>query len=127
MHKIEITVCPRGKEKVKGEQTINYCSPRVNRSFSCQATEFLPCCSQHCLIRSRVCFCPFSNLSITSPTSELIFQPFRRFTYVTAHSPTLTLLHLRHISFSNPYFASPTSQALHLIHLASRPFETQIK
>ena len=33
-------------------------------------------------------------------------QAFRRFTYVTTHSPTL--LHLRHSSFSNP--ASPTSQ-----------------
>ena len=38
-------------------------------------------------------------------------NPFPRFTYVTAHSPTLPLLHLRHSSFSNPSFASPTSQA----------------
>ena len=60
------------------------------------------------------------NLSITSPTSQLILQPFRRFTYVTAHSPTLPLLHLHHSSFSNPSFASPTSQALHLRHLANR-------
>ena len=59
----------------------------------------------------------------SSPTSHLILQPFRRFTYVTAHSPSLLLLHLRHSSFSNPSFASPTSQALHLIHLASRPWE----
>ena len=66
----------------------------------------------------------FSNLSITSPTSQLILQPFRRFTYVTAHSPTLPLHHLRHSSFSNPSFASPTSQALHAIHLASRPWST---
>ena len=61
--------------------------------------------------------CSFSNLSITSPTSQLILQPFRRFTYVTAHSPTLPLRHLLHSSFSKPSFASPTSQALHLIHL----------
>ena len=53
-----------------------------------------------------------------------ILQTFRRFTYVTAHSPTLPLLHLRHSSFSNPCFASPTSQALHLIHLASRPWSS---
>ena len=53
-------------------------------------------------------------------TSQLILQPFRRFTYVKAHSPTLALLHLRHSSFSNPSFASPTSLALHLRHLASR-------
>ena len=64
------------------------------------------------------------NLSVTSPTSQLIAQRFRCFTYVTAQSPTLPLLHLRHSSFSNPSFASPTSQALHLIHLASRPWAT---
>ena len=64
--------------------------------------------------------CSFCNLSFTSPTSQLILQPFRRYIYVTAHSPTLTLLDLRHRSFSNPSFASPTSQALHLIHLMSR-------
>ena len=51
----------------------------------------------------------------------LILQPFRRFTYITAHSPTLPLLHLRYSSFSNPSFACATSQALHLIHLVSRP------
>ena len=77
----------------------------------------------------------FSRPPVASPTSQLILQPFfpfysqallnlqhfRHFTYVTAHSPTFPLLHLRHSSFSNPSFASPTSQALHLIHLASRP------
>ena len=52
----------------------------------------------------------FSNLPVTSPTSQLILQPLRRFTYVAAHSPTLTLLYLRHSSFSNPSVASPTSQ-----------------
>ena len=65
----------------------------------------------------------FSNLSVTSPTSQLILQPFHRFTYITAHCTTLPLFHLRHSSFSNLSFASPTSQALHLIHLASRPCE----
>ena len=63
----------------------------------------------------------FSNPSVVLPTSQLILQPFRRFTYVTTHSPTLPLLHLRHSLFSNPSLASPTSQALHLRHLASRP------
>ena len=38
----------------------------------------------------------FSNTFVALPTSQLILQPFRRFTYVTAHSPTLPLLHLRH-------------------------------
>ena len=60
-------------------------------------------------------------LSVTSATSQLILQPFRRFTYVilkpfcyftyvTAHSPTLQSLYLRHNSFSNPSVALPTSQ-----------------
>ena len=70
--------------------------------------------------------CSFSNLSLTSRTSQFILQPFLRFSYVTssslnsssrAHSPTLPLLHLRHSSFSNPSISS-TSQVLHLIHLA---------
>ena len=63
----------------------------------------------------------FSNLSVISPTSQLILQPFRRFTYVTEHSPTLPLLHLRHSSFCNPSFLSSTSLVLHLRHLESRP------
>ena len=53
--------------------------------------------------------------------SQLILQPFRRFTYFTAHSTTPPLLYLRHSSFSKPSLVSPTSQALHLRHLANRP------
>ena len=64
----------------------------------------------------------FSNLSVTSPTSQLILQPFCCFTYVTAHFPTLPLLHLHRSSFSNPSVACPMSQALHLRHLVSCPW-----
>ena len=78
---------------------------------------FVPGCGRH--LQGGRCS-SLSNLSVALPTSQLILQPFRRFTYVIAHSPTLPLLHLRHSSISNPSFASPT-QALHLIHLASRP------
>ena len=42
--------------------------------------------------------------------SSLILQTFRDFTYDTAHSPTLPSLYLRHSSFSNPFVASATSQ-----------------
>ena len=54
----------------------------------------------------------FSNPSFASPTSQalLILQPFRHFTYVTTHSTTLPSLYLHHSSFSNPSVASPTSQ-----------------
>ena len=57
------------------------------------------------------------------------------FTYITAHSPTLLSLYLRHNSFFNPSIASPTSQLIlqpffrfsyttgfHLRHLASHPW-----
>ena len=54
----------------------------------------------------------FSNLAVTLPTSQLILRPFSRFTNVTAHSPTLPLLHLHHSSLSNPSVASPTSQLI---------------
>ena len=42
----------------------------------------------------------FSNPSLALPTSQLILQPFRCFTYVTAHSPTLLSLLLRYRIFS---------------------------
>ena len=54
----------------------------------------------------------FSNPSVSSPTSQLILQPFLRFIYVTAHSATLPSFHLRHSSFSNPSVALPTSQLI---------------
>ena len=50
----------------------------------------------------------FSNLSVSSPTSQLILQPFSRFTYVTAHSPTLLPLLLR-----QRFFAYFTWRAAH--------------
>ena len=65
--------------------------------------------------------CSFSMLSIALPTSYLILQPFRRFTYVTAHSPTLPLLHLRHSPFSNPSIPSPTSQLMSRAHSPTFP------
>ena len=49
----------------------------------------------------------FSNPFVTSPSSQLILQPFCCFTYIQAHSTTLPLLHLHHSSFST--LASPTS------------------
>ena len=45
-------------------------------------------------------------------SAELFLQPFRQFTYVTTHSPTLASLYLRHSSFSNPSVASSTSQLI---------------
>ena len=42
----------------------------------------------------------FSNPSVALPKSQLILQPFRCFTYVTAHSPTLLSLLLSHWLFT---------------------------
>ena len=42
----------------------------------------------------------FSNPSVALPTSQLILQPFRCFTCVTAHSPVLLSLLLRHRLFT---------------------------
>ena len=75
----------------------------------------------------HLCHNSFSNPSFALPTSHLIFQPFRCFTYVTvysptflslllrhsrAHSPTSPSLLLRHNSFSNPSVVFPTSQLI---------------
>ena len=58
----------------------------------------------------------FSNPYITSPTSQFILQPFRRFTYVTAHSIAIPLLHLRHRHFTYVTTHSPILPPLHLRH-----------
>ena len=45
----------------------------------------------------------FSNPSLALPTSQLILQPFRCFTYVTAHSPAfLSLLLCHRFSLTSP-------------------------
>ena len=57
----------------------------------------------------------FSNPSVAS-TTQFIFQPFFRFSYVTkmssSHSPTFLSFHLRHNSFSNPSFTLPMPQLI---------------
>ena len=58
----------------------------------------------------------FSKPYIASPTSQLLLQPFRRLTYVTAHSTALPLLHLRHRHFTYATAQSPTLPPLHLRH-----------
>ena len=42
----------------------------------------------------------------------LILQPFRHFICITAHSPSLLSLYLRHSTLSNPSIASPMSQLI---------------
>ena len=53
---------------------------------------------------------------VASPTSQLILQPFHRFTYITAHSTTLPLLNLRHRHFTYVTAHSPTLPPLHQRH-----------
>ena len=51
-----------------------------------------------------------SNSFVASPTLQLILQPFRLFTYVTAHSTTLPLLTVSHalnsvtMGVNDPFF-----------------------
>ena len=54
----------------------------------------------------------YISIILTLAIAELILQPFRHFTYVTSHSPTLPSLYLRHSSFSNRFVDSPTSQLI---------------
>ena len=49
----------------------------------------------------------FSKPSVALPTSQLILQLFRCFTYVKAHSPTLLSLLLRHRLFSYVTWRAP--------------------
>ena len=55
----------------------------------------------------------FAHSSIIKPAPGVLrpssLQPLHRFTYVTAHSPTLPPLYLRHSSFYSPSAALPTS------------------
>ena len=49
-------------------------------------------------IPNFISFIIFIFKTVASPTSQLILQPFRRFTYVTAHSTILQLIYLRHLA-----------------------------
>ena len=107
----------KSKRRV-GEWSVTYVKQRNDWRMSCDVGKahspiFPPLHLRHS---------SFSNPSVALPTSQIILQSFRCFTYVTAHSPIVPLLHVRHSSFSNPSFAFPTPQALHLRHLASRPW-----
>ena len=70
---------------------------------------------------SQFIFQPFFRFSYVTSSSlnspgELILQPFRHFTYVKAYSPILPSLHLRNSSFSNSSVVLSTS------HLILQPF-----
>ena len=65
-------------------------------------------------LKRRLGGASFSNAYIASPTSQLILQPFRRFTYVTDHSTVLPLLHLRNRHFT---YVTAHSTNLPLLYL----------
>ena len=58
----------------------------------------------------------FSNPSVALPTSQLILQPFRCFTYVTAYSPTLISLLLRHRLFTYVTWRAAQNRTPKLYH-----------
>ena len=55
----------------------------------------------------------FSNPSVALLMSQLILHPFRCFSYITVHSPTLLLLLLRHRIFT--YVIWRAAQGVHLV------------
>ena len=72
-----------------------------------------------------------TSSSLTSPREPPVmvnrilgrfFQHFRHLTYVTAHSPTLPSLYLRHSSFSNPFpcFTYVTAHSTTILSLLLR-------
>ena len=63
--------------------------------------------------------CSFFNPTVTSSTSQLIFQPFRCFTYVTAHFQPFHC-------FTYVTAHSSTLLSLLLHHLVSRPWSLTI-
>ena len=64
----------------------------------------------------------FSSRSVALPTSQLILQPFRSFTYVTAHYPTILSLFLRHRLFTYvSWRAAHVIQDSKLISLRENP------
>ena len=89
-------------------QLFNSCYERVvrNRLFVNDDTSLLRCWELGRLARWR------KWRACDIGEALLILQPFRQFTYVTAHSANLPSLYLRHSSFSHPSVASPTSQLI---------------
>ena len=63
----------------------------------------------------------FTYIIGTSPTSQLILQPYCCFTYITAHSTALPLLHLCHSSLSNPSAASSIHHSSFCSHSIASP------
>ena len=61
--------------------------------------------------------CSFSNLSATSPKSQLILQLFRCFTYVRAYSPTLLSLLLRHRLFTYVIWRAAHAYKRNMVYL----------
>ena len=82
-----------------GEWAVTYIKRRKGWRMSCdvgEVTERLENEQSAAHLRHN----SFSNHSVALPLSQLIFQPFRCFTYVTAHSPILLSLLLRHRLFT---------------------------
>ena len=77
-------------------------SSLVNCNLGSWVCNGRPAFRQNCTIGAWVC----------SERTELILQPFRDLTYVTAHSPSLPSLYLGHNTFSILSVASPTLQLI---------------
>ena len=59
----------------------------------------------------------FYNPSLALPTSQLILEHFRCFTYITAHSPTLFSLLLHHRLFTYVTWGAAHDWSLHCVFM----------
>ena len=69
----------------------------------------------------------FSNPSVASPTSQLILQPFRCFTYVTDHSPTFLSLLLHHRLLTYVTWRVANVQEVRRINQTRMNFEPELQ
>ena len=103
----------------------NLSRPGIEPGPAAWQARMLPLAPRRAQLKWRKCWrmrSSFSSLSVTSPTSQLILQPFRRFTYVTfsntsVASPTSQLIlqpfrRFTYVTFFNTSVASPTSQLI---------------
>ena len=83
-----------------GEWPVTLVKRRKSWRMSCDVGEVTERLENELCYDCNYELCSFSSLSVTSPMSQLILKPFRCFTYVTAYSPTLVSLLLRHRLFT---------------------------
>ena len=115
----EVTSCPLGAEglacrQAEARRVIDNCPGGKGSSCTLQIKPVSRTMSPAKVVQSRLTSQRFAlGADYTGcKRNKRILQPFRRFIYVTDHSPTLPSLYLCHNSLSNPSVALPMSQLI---------------